>query len=151
MQKLQHSININAPVKKVWDTMLNSDSYKDWTSVFNPGGSYFKGSWEKGSKILFIGPDPDTGIEGGMVSRIAENIPYKFVSIEHLGILKDGIEDTTSLEAQKWAPAYENYSFQEKNGVTEVRVEVDMLEDFVNLFNDMWPKALKRLKELAEI
>lgn len=150
MQKLHFSIKINAPVEKVWNTMLGSETYKDWTSVFNAGGSTFKGNWEKGSKMLFIGPDPETGEEGGMVSRIAENVPNEFISIEHVGIFNNGVEDTTSEEAKKWAPAFENYTFKEENGVTEVQVDIDMMDEYVDMFSEMWPKSLERLKELAE-
>jgi uncharacterized protein YndB with AHSA1/START domain len=150
MQKLHFSTKINAPAEKVWNTMLSAETYKDWTSVFNEGGSYVKGNWEKGSKMLFIGPDPETGEEGGMVSRIAENIPYEFISIEHIGIYNNGVEDTTSEEARKWAPAFENYTFKEENGVTEVQVDLDMMDEYVDMFKEMWPKSLERLKELAE-
>ncbi len=150
MRKLHFSIKINAPAEKVWNTMLGQETYKDWTGVFNSGGSTFRGNWEKGSKMLFIGPDPETGIEGGMVSRIAENIPNEFVSIEHLGIWNNGVEDTTSEEAKKWAPAFENYRLTEENGVTEVQVELDMLEEHAAMFEEMWPKSLERLKEIVE-
>lgn len=149
MKKLHFSIKINAPAEKVWHTMLDLETYKEWTNAFNPGG-YFKGSWEKGSKILFLGPDPETGKEGGMVSRIADNRPNEFISIEHLGIMKDGVEDTTSEEARKWTPAFENYTFKEENGVTEVSVDQDMAEEMADEFEKMWPAALEKLKELAE-
>jgi hypothetical protein len=149
MKKLHFSIVINAPKEKVWHTMLDDKSYREWTKAFNEGG-YYKGSWEKGSKILFLGPDPKTGKEGGMVSRIAENKPYEFISIEHLGIIQDGVEDTTSDEAKKWAPAYENYTFTEKDGKTEVSVDMDLTDEYGDMFNDMWPDGLKRLKTIAE-
>jgi uncharacterized protein YndB with AHSA1/START domain len=150
MQKLRFSIKINAPVEKVWETMLAPETYPVWTSVFNAGGSRYEGSWEKGSKMLFIGPDPKTGVEGGMVSRIAENIPNEFISIEHIGILNNGVEDTTSEEAKSWTPAFENYTFKEVDGLTEVLVDLDMLEEYVEMFQEMWPEALERLKELVE-
>jgi hypothetical protein len=104
MQKLHFSMLINAPKHKVWHAMLDDRPYREWTKAFNEG-SYYKGSWDKGSKILFLGPDPDTGEEGGMVSRIAENKPYEFISIKHLGIVQNGVEDTSSEAARKWAPA----------------------------------------------
>lgn len=151
MRKLHFTVKINAPAEKVWEKMLGLETYQDWTSIFNPGGSTYKGSWEKGSKMLFIGPDPETGEEGGMVSRIAENIPNEFISIEHLGLLNNGVEDTTSEEAKKWAPAFENYRFIEENGVTEVQVELDMLDEYAEMFEEMWPKALARLKEIVEL
>jgi len=149
MQKLHFSITINAPKEKVWHTMLDDKPYREWTAAFNPG-SYYKGDWSKGSKILFLGPDPKTGEEGGMVSRIAENKPYEFISIEHLGIVKNGVEDTTSEEARKWAPAFENYTFKEKGGATEVLVEMDIEDENKKMFEEMWPKALQKLKGIAE-
>ena len=149
MQKLHFSIVINAPKENVWHTMLDEKPYREWTRAFNEG-SYFKGSWEKGSKILFLGPDPKTGEEGGMVSRIAENKPYDFISIEHLGVVNNGVEDTTSEEAKKWAPAFENYTLKEKDGATEVLVDMDMNDENVEMFEKMWSDALERLKKIAE-
>jgi len=149
MQKLHFSITINAPKAKVWQTMLDDKTYRKWTAVFNPG-SYFKGSWDKGSKIFFLGPDPKTGIEGGMVSRIAENKPNEFLSIEHLGLYQNGVEDTTSEEAKKWAPAFENYTFKDRDGGTEVLVDLDTAEEMVEVFQKMWPDALAQLKVISE-
>ena len=149
MQKLHFSILINASKEKVWHTMLDDKPYREWTAAFNPG-SYYKGDWNKGSKMLFLGPNPETGEEGGMVSRIAEHKLYEFISIEHLGIIQKGVEDTTSDEARKWAPAYENYSFKVKDGATEVLVSLDIDEEETELFNKMWLEALQKLKEIAE-
>lgn len=149
MQKLLFLILINAPKDKVWHSMLDDKPYREWTKAFNEG-SHYKGSWEKGSKILFLGPDPNTGEEGGMVSRIAENKPYEFISIEHLGIVQNGVEDTTSEVARKWAPAFENYTFNDKDGATEVLVDIDIEDEHAQMFNEMWPEALRKLKELAE-
>lgn len=149
MQKIHHSIVINASKERVWHSMLDDTSYRQWTKAFNEGG-YYEGSWEKGSKILFLGPDPNTGEEGGMVSRIAENKLYEFVSIEHLGVVRNGVEDTTSEAAKKWTPAFENYTFTEKDGRTEVSVDMDTVEEMAEEFNRMWPAALQKLKEIAE-
>lgn len=149
MTTQHYSIHISAPKEKVWDTMLSQDTYREWTTAFTEGSRY-EGSWDQGSKILFIGPDPETGKEGGMVSRIKENRLYEFISIEHLGIMKDGVEDTTSEEAKKFTPAYENYTFIEKDGGTEVSVDVDIAEEYADMFKDMWAKGLAKLKEISE-
>jgi uncharacterized protein YndB with AHSA1/START domain len=149
MQKIHFSIFINAPKEKVWDTMLEDKTYREWTAAFNPG-SYFKGDWSEGSKILFLGPNPDGSGEGGMVSRIKENRNHEFISIEHLGFVKNDVEDTTSEEAKKWAPAFENYTFIEKDGGTEVLIDIDLDEENVPMFKEMWPKALQALKEISE-
>lgn len=85
-----------------------------------------------------------------MVSRIAENRQYEFISIEHLGLVSEGVEDIESEEAKKWAPAYENYSFKEKDGKTELTIDIDVEESMVGEFNQMWHDGLERLKEIAE-
>jgi len=147
MQKLHFKIDINAPKEKVWHTMLDDKTYRIWTESFMPG-SYYKGDWSKGSKMLFIGPG-ETG-EMGMVSRIKENQKYKYISIEHFGMVKDGKEDTSSEEVKQWAGANENYTYNEKDGSTEVLVDMDIVEEYKEMFEGMWPKALQKLKELSE-
>ena len=149
MEKLRQTIFINASRERVWDVMLSQDTYRQWTSAFHPG-SYYKGDWSEGSKILFLGPNPDGSGEGGMVSRIKENRPHEFISIEHLGIVKNGVEDTESEEAKRWAPAYENYTFSEKNGGTELTIEMDIESKERPTFERMWTDALSRLKAIAE-
>ena len=150
MNKLHFSITINATKAKVWNTMLVYATYRVWTEAFNPG-SHYVGDWSKGSKILFLGPDPATGKIGGMVSRIEENRLHEYISIEHLGMVNDGIEDTTSEMVKAFAGAHENYSFKENDKKTEVLVDIDSSGgEFEEMFKDMWPKALQKLKELAE-
>lgn len=147
MEKLKFSIVINAPKNKVWDTMLNEDTYRKWTEEFG-AGSHYVGNWNKGSKILFLAPS-EKG-EEGMVSRIKENRPYEYISIEHIGIVHDGKEDTTSEAVKSWAGALENYTFKEEGRKTEVLIDVDTNTEFKEMFQNTWPKALNKLKELAE-
>ncbi|MBE0539057.1 MAG: SRPBCC domain-containing protein [Ignavibacterium sp.] len=148
MQKLRFSIEINAPKEKVWDTMLEDKTYRIWTDTFS-SGSHYVGAWDKGSKILFLGPN-EKGIMGGMVSRIKENRKHEYISIEHLGIVHDGVEDTTSDAVKPWAGSLENYTFKNLNGKTELLVDIDINDEYKDMFNDMWPKALQKLKELSE-
>jgi hypothetical protein len=126
----------------------NIKTYEQWTSEFNPTSTY-EGSWEKGAKIYFIGTD-ENGKRGGMVSEIADNMPFRFVSIRHYGILDGENEITEGAEVEKWAGGLENYSFEENNGVTTVTVDVDSMEDYIDFFNKTFPKALDKLKEIAE-
>jgi hypothetical protein len=151
MKKLQFKIEINTSAKKVYNTMLGIDNiktYEQWTAEFNPTSTY-EGNWDKGSKIYFVGTD-DNGKRGGMVSEIADNIPFEFVSIRHYGILDGENEITSGPDVEKWAGGLENYSFEEHNGVTTVTVESDVDEDYLDFFNTTWSKALNKLKELSE-
>ncbi len=124
--------------------MLDDETYRRWTSAFTEG-SYYEGSWEEGSKILFLDPDGN-----GMVAKIAENRPHEFVSIEMVGFVQKGVEDTESDGAQAMAGAHENYTLKESDGKTEVQVDMDSSDEYYAVFDEMWPRALKKLKELCE-
>jgi hypothetical protein len=69
-------------------------------------------------------------------------------------MVKDEKEDITSKEATVYAGALENYTFKDINGGTEVLVDLspimELPDDFKEIYQDMWHKALQKLKELAE-
>lgn len=155
MKETMHfEIEIHAPIKKVWDAMLEDATYREWSESFHVG-SYYKGDWSEGSKMLFLGPDETGEKEGGMVSRIKENRKYEFISIEHLGMVVDGVEDTTSEQVTKWLPSYENYTFTDKGTETQLEIDMEMKSTeeskmMKEMFEGMWPKALLKLKEICE-
>ena len=144
MKTLHFSIVIDSPPERVWDTMLAPDTYRQWTAAF-AAGSYYEGSWEAGARIRFLGPDGS-----GMVAEIAANRPYEFLSIQHLGEVKKGVEDTASPAVAAWAPAFENYSFSRVGDSTEVAVDIDVTPDFEGHMTKTWPPALAGLKSICE-
>lgn len=144
MKTLQFKTVIAAPAEKVWDTMIDRESYPKWTEPFCDG-SYFEGSWSQGERIRFLAPSG-----GGMVAVIAENRPHELISIKHIGVVKDGVDDTTSDAVKSWAPAYEKYWFTAVPGGTEVTIEQDVDTGFEKFMTDAWPKALAELKTLCE-
>lgn len=151
MEKLQFNIQINTSAEKIYRLMLGLDSkssYEFWVSVFNPTSTY-EGSWNKGSKICFIGTD-ENGKRRGMVSEVLENIPTEFVSIRHNGFIDGKDEITTGELVEKWAGGLENYRFVEIQGITTVTVDIDVISEYVDYFNQHYPIALGKLKEIAE-
>lgn len=151
MKTKTYKININAPAGKVYNIMLgldNKETYEAWTALFNPTSTY-EGSWDKGSKMMFIGSD-EQGNKGGMIAEIAENMPNKFISIKHYGIIENNQEIIDGPKVEKWAGSMENYSFSEVDGLTTITIEVDTNEEYSSYFDETWPKALDRLKELLE-
>ena len=150
METLTFEIEIVAPVQTVWSTMLDEDTYRQWTSTFHEG-SYYTGGWEKGDTIRFLGPADDDGDEdGGMLGTITESRPNEFVRIEYSGLVENGVDDTTSDTARQIAGTHESYAFSENNGVTTVTVELEVLDDWAAMFRDIWPGSLDRLRDLAE-
>ena len=148
METLQFSILIHADKRKVWDTMLQDKSYREWSREFQAGSCY-EGSWTKGSEIRFLAPD-DSGAMRGLFSRIKDNIPYQYISIEHLGVIDNGVVDTTSDEVKKWTPSFENYTFAESGDSTKLAIDMQIEPDYKSMFEEMWPRALKALKALCE-
>lgn len=151
MKTFQFKIEIKAPPEKVYTTMLglnDKTSYEAWTSVFNPTSTY-KGNWDKDSKIRFIGTD-EKGNKGGMLSEIAENIPNKFVSIRHYGIIKNEKEITSGEEVDGWSGTLENYSFEKLDKNTLITVSIDIAESHSDYFEQTYPKALQKLKNIIE-
>jgi len=143
---LHFSITINAPREHVWSTMLEDATYREWTAVFDPG-SHYKGSWEQGSRMEFVGTDENGQDLNGMIAEIAENRMHEFVSIKHVGEMHEGVEQPWREEGQ----TYENYTFRDVPEGTELTIELTGIPDeYAEMFEDMWPKALEKLKEIAE-
>lgn len=144
MEKLVFSISITATPEKVWNTLWADATYRKWTAAFTEG-SHAVTDWKEGSKVLFL-----DGQGMGMVSRIAVNRPNEYMSIEHLGEVKDGVEDTTSDRVKAWAGAHENYTLKKINGQTELTIDMDITKEFKEMFEQIWPKALANIKTLSE-
>jgi hypothetical protein len=144
MERLKFNVTINAPREKVWDVLWKDETYRAWTSAFNEG-SHVKTDWKEGSKVLFLDGNGD-----GMVSTIARSIPNEYMSFEHLGVIVNGVEDTTSEKVRNWAGAMENYTLKTAGGKTELSVDIDIDKEHKDMFTQIFPKALDNVKRLAE-
>lgn len=148
MKKQKYQVEINAAPEVIFDRMFDKESYSKWTAAFNPT-SHYEGSFEKGSKVLFLGID-ENGKKGGMVSEIEEKIPNEFLSIRHYGLYNDGVEVTEGPEVASWAGGHENYTLVHNESTTTVIVEVDVTEDHIDYFDKTFPLAFQKLKEMCE-
>jgi len=145
MKKLEFKIDINASAKKVWDTMLNPETFKEWIKASYPG-SYYEGQWKRGENIKFLSANG-----GGTLATLVELRPYEYILAKHVAVIdQDGREDKTSEMAKGWIGTTEEYNFDERNGKTEVKVVVNTYPEWEKMFSDGWPKGLKRLKEITE-
>lgn len=141
---MRFSTEINAPKDKVWSVLWNDPTYRKWTSVFTEG-SYAQSDWQQGSTIKFLAPDGN-----GMYSTIEQLVPNGVMSFKHLGVIKGGVEQPVNEETKKWSGAVERYPLEERGAKTLLTVEMDMSEEHRDFFNTTFPKALEKVKELAE-
>ena len=145
MKTFQSKIDIGVNAKKVWDTMIHPDSYKEWVNVAWPG-SYYEGNWGPGQNVKFISPG-----RGGTLVQIVEYRPYEYILAEHVAVINaDGTEDRDSESAKNWIGATESYTFHQVNGKTELETEMNTNPEWGQMFADSMPKALAKLKEICE-
>lgn len=146
-EMLHFETEISCTPEIAYNTMLNKERFKEWTSDFNTT-SRFEGTWEKGSKMHFLATNKD-GTTGGMISIVRENIPNQFVSIEYMGIILDGNEITSGPEVNRWKGT-ESYTFTPMNGRTLLFVDMDCNKEFKSYFEETYPKALEKLRIICE-
>lgn len=139
MNQLTFTTTINAPAQKVWKVLWSDPTYRQWTTVFQEG-SRAVSDWNEGSKILFV-----DGSGSGMHSIIEKKVPEAQMTFKHIGEIKDGVETVSS-----WEGARESYFLSEENGVTALRCELDTVGEMAEYFNNTFPRALARVKEISE-
>jgi uncharacterized protein YndB with AHSA1/START domain len=149
MQTLHFTINISASAEKIWDVLLGKETYPMWTKAFHSDSNVI-GNWEQGSAMRFVGTNED-GTQSGMLSIIETHVPNKHIAIKHIGMIMNGIEDTTSEEVQKWAPSYEKYTVENHGDHCTLLVDMDSHEDYVTMFTTMWQRAVVAIKTMSEM
>ncbi|WGD34084.1 SRPBCC domain-containing protein [Olleya sp. YS] len=143
MRTLKYNIAINASKEKVWNTLFTDRNYPKWVKVFAEG-AYAKTDWKEGSSVDFLTPNGD-----GMFSKIHQKTPNKLMVFNHLGFIKEG-KKVYDEKSKAWENAKESYELIEKNGNTELYVNMDTTEEYIDYFDKTFPKALKKIKELSE-
>lgn len=147
-EKLTYKVQIEKPKEDVFHTMLAPSTYNEWTSVFT-ATSHYEGEWKEGAKMRFLSKDADGNLQG-MVSRISKVEPNEVVVIEHLGDIVNNEEITTGDLIDTWSGALEKYFYAENGNGTTLTVEVDSIPDYFSFFEEQYPKALLKLKEVCE-
>lgn len=145
MEKLTFNTAIKAPRNKVWEILWGEQTYPAWTAVFAEG-SKMETDWQVGGRTLFV-----NGENSGMVSTIAAKVPNEYMSFKHLGFIDNGVEDLSSDKVKAWAGSLESYTLKDADGQTALLVEVDIDEEYKDFFLTTFPKALSKVKELAEV
>ena len=139
MKTISFTIDINAPINKVWDALWNDDNYRKWTNNFYLG-SFYESDWEVGGKTLFLGPNRD-----GMFATITKlEKPYEVV-FNHLGEIVNGVE---SVKYDN--DSFEKYQLKEIDGITRLVIYLDTLDEYEQDMNEGFSKGIEDIKRISE-
>ncbi|HSP11232.1 MAG TPA: SRPBCC domain-containing protein [Salegentibacter sp.] len=145
MERKNFTVVINAPRENVWEVLWSDETYPKWTATFSEG-SRAESDWKEGSKVYFLNAEGE-----GMVALIDKRKDPEIMNFKHLGMIdKNGNEDLESEKVKPWAGSMENYLLEKENGKTQLTVNMDLNDEYKDYFLKTWPKALEKIKELAE-
>lgn len=144
METLKFKIEIEAPKEKVWKVLWDDETYRQWTTAFCEG-TYAISEWEEGGKIHFLSPNGE-----GMNSIIESKIANEYMAFKHIGELKNFEEMPIDAATKEWSGAMETYRLTQNNSVTELEVNMDCVEKYIDYFKDVFPKAMEAIKTLSE-
>ena len=142
MQKQQFSIEIRAPRERVWNTLFENKSFRDWGSVIDEDGQYMVGELKEGNEIQFLS---ENGF--GVTTFVEKLIPNEFISFR---MIANTIDSGKREREKEWTGGEESFSLAEKDDVTALTVHIDVPEEMQTMFQDRFPRALERVKVLAE-
>lgn len=141
MKEMQFKIVINAPKEKVWQTLWQDETLRSWAGIVDPG-TYMVGELKEGSTVQF------NSAEGyGVTSLVTELVPGEFVLFRHQADTQD---NGKSDRDDQWAGSQESYRLTENNGATTLDMKFDVPPELEQIMSTSYPKALERVKELAE-
>lgn len=142
MKEMQFTIDIHAPKEIVWNTLWQDKTLREWSGIVDPG-TYMVGELEEGKTVQF------NSAEGyGVTSLVAELKPYEFVLFKHQADTQDVGERSRD---DQWTGGSESYTLVENNGITTLTLVFDVPTELEEIMSQSYPKALNKVKELAEV
>lgn len=139
---MQFSVDIHATREKVWDTLWQDKTFREWASVIDPG-TYMKGELIEGNEVEYISSENGYGVTS-LVEKLTVN---EFLMLRHQADTQDHGERERTKE---WTGGTESYALTESSGITTLKASFDVPAEMEEYFKVHYPKALDRVKELAE-
>jgi uncharacterized protein YndB with AHSA1/START domain len=142
MNEMLFQVHIYAPRQKVWDTLWQDQTFREWAGIIDPG-TYMVGELKEGSEVQFISSENGYGV----TSLVEKIVPNQYLLLRHSADTQgSGTQERTS----EWTGGTESYKLSEENGVTTLIAAFDVPQEMEEYFNTVYPKALEKVKELAE-
>lgn len=142
MNQMQFQVEIHASREKVWDTLWQDETFREWAGIIDPG-TYLEGELQEGSEVQFISAENGYGV----TSLVEKLTPNEFLLIRH----QADTQDSGAREREnEWSGGEESYTLTEKGGITTLTVAFGVPGEMEEYFQVHYPKALERIKTLAE-
>jgi hypothetical protein len=142
MKELTYSIEVMATREKVWKTLWDETTFRDWAGIIDEG-TYIKGVLKEGNDVEFI-----SSVNGyGVTSFVEKFTLNELAFFRHKA---DTQESGAKSRDNEWTGTSERYELREKNGRTALTLTTQVPPEQEQTFEDRLPKALARIKELAE-
>lgn len=142
MEEAQFYIEIHAPKEKVWNTLWQDETFRQWAGIIDPG-TYMRGDLQEGREVQFISAENGYGV----TSLVEKLVPEEFLLLRH----RADTQNTGQQEREKqWTGGTESYSLQEKDGTSTLTVTFGVPAELEEYFQINYPKALALVKTLAE-
>lgn len=141
MKEMQFTTQISASKTKVWDTLWQDQTLSEWAGIIDPG-TYMIGELKEGNQVQFI-----SGNGYGVTSLVEKVVPGEFLLLRHSA---DTQEKGEKEREKEWTGGAESYLLEEKDGITTLTAKFDVPLELEEYFSVHYPKALEKVKELAE-
>lgn len=141
MKEMGFSVEIHAPKERVWNTLWQDETLREWAGIIDPG-TYMVGDLKEGGEVQFI-----SGNGYGVTALVEKLVAGEFLLFRH----QADTQDSGKQEREKqWTGGKESYSLTEKDGDTTLTATFDVPPDLEKYFKTNYPKALEQVKTLAE-
>jgi uncharacterized protein YndB with AHSA1/START domain len=141
MKEMQFSIGIQASKEKVWSTLWQDETFREWAGIIDPG-THMVGSLKEGNEVQYI-----SGNGYGVTSLVEKLVTNEFLLLRHRA---DTQNEGKRQRKDEWTGGAESYSLAEKDSATTLTVAFDVPSEMKDYFTVAYPKALERVKKLAE-
>lgn len=141
MKEMQFEIVIRAPREKIWATLWQDRTFREWADLID-AGTYMVGDLKEGNTVQFI------SAEGyGVTSLVSALIPDEYVLFKHQA---DTQHEGSNSRDDQWTGGRESYTLMDDDGATTLTMSFDVPVELEKAMSESYPKALQKVKELSE-